>query len=329
MRLLLMVLLAALQTQTAAWAGQKGNGGDGLALLFTEMGRRIHRESLMEPFQHNRLQLRDKVPMEAFYAATLQTRIVITDERVVDNQGEEVTATFLTADEARALWVQRGISPQEIANRLREYPRGVIEVSRSRFVQELNLGWGLALKTVFHEYGRAMGIDETAYRYSADPEVAGFFQRLYDQSTPVTKQVLSDARAGLETLESKLELITREVSRLRSVMAENRGDLIAALAVRGQRIEEQRRAFTAYGHAFADVLDSMGVVPMPFPSYSARIFRKQVDAQAEGMLLEQKLSETAVLDQQVRFLNSRLNQDADYFLKLEDARQRLIVKVLE
>lgn len=324
-----LLTLSLLLVSPFSLAGQKGNGGDGLALLATEMARRIHRESLMEPYQKERLQLRDKVPMELLYAAIMQTRVITDDEKLVDSHGLEVTGVYYNPSQLRQVWRNKGRPTTEVEAILAEFPRGLIQFNRPRFEQELKIGWGIALKTVFHEYGRAMGIDESAYKYSADPEVSAFFQRLYDQSSPVTKHVLAGALPGSQVFGSKIELINSEELRLKAEMGENRRDLVTALQARGVKVEEQKKAFTAYGRAFADMLDSMGIVPMPFPSYAARIFRKQVDVAAEGMTVSQKISETAVLDQQVAFLTTRLNQDADFIIQLERNRQRLVLKELE
>ncbi len=327
MKHILVIGLCAILS-SVAFAGQKGNGGDGLSSLFTEMGRRIHRESLMEPYKRDQVQLRDKISMELFYTATMETKVITTDQALRDNHGDLATAVYRNPDELTALWLSKGRSRAEVEAFLKEFPRGLIEFNRARFQEEIALGWGVALKTVFHEYGRAMGIDDSRYNYSADPEVSAFFQRLYDKSSPVTKHVLSAERPGASTLYTKLDFIDLEEARLKLVMRENRDDLAKILSTRGERIESQKKAFTAYGRAFADMIDSVGMIPMPSSSYAARIVRKQVDVVAEGMTLEQKMSETAVLDEQIRFLNSRLNQDGDFYLALEENRRRLVLEAL-
>lgn len=328
-KLILLVFVSINILSTLSWAGQKGNGGDGIALLFTEMARRIHRESLMAPYDQSKIQMRDEIPMDAFYVATVLTKVISTSEKVLDNHSDVVTAAYRSPEDLRAKWSAQNVSEENIATRLEEFPYGLIEVNRERFKEELQMGWGIAFKTVFHEIVRVMGLKEQNYRFAADLDATAFFQSLYNQSSPVTKVILSQAIDQPRVLSSKFDLIDREQARLRLIMAEDNEDLKKQIRERAPIVEQQKKAFAAYGKAFAKSLGDTGMIPMPFGSYREKVFKGMVKTISEGLTYEQKLTEAQVLNEQIAFLNSKQRANLDHYLKLDEKRRALILTELE
>ncbi len=179
--------------------GQEGNGGDGYAALFVTVAHELHRALMMEKYT-NKQQVRDIVPMERFLKAIADTKVISVSDSVIDNHGNKVTAEYLTPEHITMEWKAKNYSEETIFELVEtmknEYPLGLIRFNKSDFMSELESSWGVAFYTVFHEYMRAMGIDENNYRTLS--EKIGFspnyFGLVFEKAPDEFKKRLNDVR---------------------------------------------------------------------------------------------------------------------------------------
>lgn len=183
LKILGLCLIASLQLN----AGQDGNGGDGVALLFTELAYHTHAVLQEDADQNGMHPILKNYSVEDFKSVIGSTKVISTPNRLFDNHGHEVTARFLTPKDLRIIWSSEGISQEDIQYRLNQFPSGVIEISRPRFFEEIQFGWELNLKFNFHEYMRAMAINDNNYVFTADTSENQVFKKVFAKMSPEQK----------------------------------------------------------------------------------------------------------------------------------------------
>jgi hypothetical protein len=309
--------------------GGEGNGGDGHAAFFTELGYRLHRELLMENYDANKMQARDAIPLESFFAAIRTTKVIATDEVIRDNQGDVQTAIYLNPILLREKKKAEGLSDQEIDSILKESPNGQIVFNIQRFQHELSSGWGFAARTVFHEYGRSAKINESNYQTTAINFDNTFFDKLLRQSNETTKSTLAVFADRLSKSRTQLNLIDEEKRRVRSELAEDGAALKVALDQHDKDIVQTQEAFSRYGNAFADAISNMSIIPNPFPRSAGRTMRDLTKATAEGMGLQGKMTRQQVSQMQLDFLVTNVKQNQAYYHRLNSKREEIFFRSLE
>lgn len=303
-----------------------GSGGDGYALMFTSLGYRLHREMLMEKYQPKEIQARDEIPMDKFLAAVDSTKVIVSTQPVYDKHGHEQTAVYFTVAELRQLYTEKGWDKAQIDAAVADLPNGMIVVNEARFKNEVQQFLGSALATVFHEYGRVMGLDENNYRTLARSYDVSFFTNLANHSSATTRQTFAEVQAQNQVsqmLRSKIDVINAEKGRVKAELREDIAELEVVLAKRLPIVKAMRGTFTQTYDAYADMLDSVSMFGALFPSASAPLVRSLGDVMDAQMQATQKLSELEVVDMQMAFLKGNVQRNSDFYAQIDTLGKEL------
>ncbi|MCB0422553.1 MAG: hypothetical protein KDD61_16245 [Bdellovibrionales bacterium] len=306
-----------------------GSGGDGYAFVFTNLGYRLHRELLMEPYKPHQRQVRDDMSLAHFLGAVDNTKVIVTSEDIADKHGHEQTAIYYSPDELRALYKKKGKSRSEIETIIKDFPGGLIVVQGERFQNELRENMAAAFATVFHEYRRVLGLEEDNYRSSASRYDLEFFEDLQHKFSSVTQEVVRQARQEDQIAVSKMEKIDREKQRIEKELKEDYAELAQVRKSRRPFVDAARKSYSKLMNAYADVLDTMGIVAMPFPSAYSDTVSALGEAGSAGMDMEQKLSELEVINLQSQFLEGNIRRNMDFYEKIDLLRQKLFLDSLK
>lgn len=323
---LLFLLLLSIKS-FGAEGGESGNGGDGISFLFTSTALRLHREFLMENYEM-RIQTRDVVPMDLFLMAINGTKVVSTDEDVIDNQGQIQTAVYLSPNELITNFAKYSMTLEEASRIIETAELGVIILNRERIMQELSIGMNVFLGTVFHEYLRVMGIDDDNYKVSSIVYNEEFFQRLYRKSSRVTKDTLEALAGTIEIAKSKIEFVDEELARLRVMIEEDADDLEKTLNRKLAKARKLRKQMNREFNKFAEMVGSTGMVPMPFGSYRRKVSKAMGNYVSEQPVSETKREQYQVLADQARFLMVNLKISRDNYIELREKRHEIIMESL-
>lgn len=330
--LLICTLTAVISLSSLADPHRKGewsgSGGDGQAYIFTSIGYRLHREFLMEPYQKNKKQVRDEMSMPHFLGAIDNTKVITTDERITDKHGHEQTAVYYTPDELRTLYKRQKKSEAEIEKILKDFPGGLIVVQEDRFRRELAGNGVVAMATVFHEYRRVLGFDEDNYRSSASQYDIAFFERLKKDANPVTQTVMQEASNNIKIAVNKMERIDHEKLRIERELEEDFVELQQVRIKRRPFVDAARKSYSKMMNAYADVLETIGFVVMPFPSANSDTVSAIGIAGSASMDLDQKLDELEVINLQSQFLEGNIRRNMAFYEKIDLLRQQIFIDSL-
>lgn len=310
-----------------------GSGGNGYALAFSHLAYRLHREMLMEPYEERQVQVRDRINPGSFLQAVDRTKVVMVQEPVYDRHGDEVTAVYLLPEEVKRALIEKGFSPDKASELVRtDFDFGMIKVNEARFRNELQ-SVRIALGTIYHEYLRVMGIGENQYNISGRTYDAAFMDSLVRQletsAGTIFDRVESTTRVEDFLPTHIFDAIEREKARLKGELSEDERDLKATLTERRPMVDEARKAFSQMGNAYADMIGSMGIVPMPFPSYQANALRGLTKGAEKGMGLQEKMKWIEVLNMRIDFLTANLERNYEFYLSLNKKRQELFLRAVD
>lgn len=310
-----------------------GSGGNGHALAFVHLGYRLHREMLMEPYESQRVQVRDRLPVEQFLQAVDRTKVVMVEGPLHDRHGDPVTALFLNPEEVRQELVAKGFTSAHAQELIaKDFQLGMIKVDEQRFQNELR-NIRVALGTIYHEYLRVMGVGETHYNLSGRTYDAQFMSRLVRELNEGANPLFDRVQASVQPTDffptHIFDAIEKEKQRIRAEITEDDRDLRATLAERRPYADQARKAFSEMGNAYADMVGSMGIMPMPFPSYRERVVRSLFESAAKGMEVEEKMSWLEVLNKRIAFLEANLDRNYDFHQQLSQKRQEIYLRALD
>ena len=323
----------AIQESSQVPGNWTGSGGNGYALAFSQLGYRLHREMLMEPYKEDQLQVRDQIPTEGFLQAVDRTKVVVSSEPVYDRNGDPATAVYLLPSEVKQDLIRKGFSPDKAEQMVeQDYGFGLIKVDEKKFKSELKT-MGIALGTVYHEYLRVMGVGEKNYNLSGRTYDAAFMSALIHNletsATPLFQKIGATVSAQDFLPTHIFDALETEKTRVRAELVEDEIDLKASLAERRPLVDEARKQFSQMGNAYADMVGSMGLVPMPFPSYQARVLRGVTKSVEKGMGLKEKMEWIEVINKRIEFLNANLERNYDFFLALNKKRQDIYLRAID
>ncbi|MCB0413281.1 MAG: hypothetical protein KDD50_03045 [Bdellovibrionales bacterium] len=302
-----------------------GSGGAGFAYVFTNLGYRIHRDLLMEPYDSSAMQVRDEMNLAYFLKAVGEVKVIVTEDKLLDKHNHEQTAKYLNLDELRTYYREKGRSAREIDAIIGDFPMGLIVVQNRRFLNELHANVAIAMMTVFHEYRRALGFDEDNYRSSASKYGLEFFERLRQVASPISQQIYTEAQTVQSLSQNKMQLIDSEKQRLEREIEEDSANLKKIVESRRPYVDAARKSYSAMVNAYADILDTMGVAVMPSPSANSDTVRALGLAGSASMDTEQKLSELDVINLQANFLEGNIKRNMDFYEKIDFLRQQLFL----
>ncbi|MCB0364669.1 MAG: hypothetical protein H6624_06580 [Bdellovibrionaceae bacterium] len=323
----------AIKDQTYLPGNWTGSGGNGYALAFSHLAYRLHREMLMEPYEERQIQVRDRINPGSFLQAVDRTKVVMVQEPVYDRHGDEVTAVYMLPDEVKRALIEKGFPPDRATELVRtDFEFGMIKVNEARFRGELE-NVRIALGTIYHEYLRVMGIGENHYNVSGRTYDATFMNNLVRQldisSASLFDQVERTTRVEDFLPTHIFDAIETEKTRLKGELSEDESDLKATLAERRPMVDEARKAFSEMGNAYADMVGSMGIVPMPFPSNQERALRGVFKGAEKGMGLQEKMKWIEVLNLRIDFLTANLERNYEFYLSLNKKRQEIFLRAID
>ncbi len=317
---ILCLTTLSLATKAGTWTG---SGGSGHALLFTQMGEQLLRTFVDEKYEANTYQVRDLIDLPLFAEAIMTTKVVAVSEPLFDRFGHPATALYLTLDE----WHEHSDKFEAESEFVKANNfNAVIIVDITRFEKEYALGPEIAMGTVFHEYLRATHIDDDNYKVAAKIYDRGFFGALLKSNQELSKH-LAEEKKRLSKMEYKLDLVDSELGKTVEILQSDEQKLEDALIYRRPFVKEKKKAIRDVSNSFANMVGSTSMTGFG-RAYAGRILKAQGSVVAEQFEASYKMSELEVADDRVSFYTHALTGTREYFLKLREARRKIILDEL-